>query len=67
MTVLQSKQYATTVCTIKMEMSAIFLVVNIFLIILSYRTRALRKVCQSNPHKVQKYHPEAFIGGKWLW
>lgn len=31
------------------------------------RTRALRKVCQSNPHKVQKYHPEAFVGGKWLW
>ncbi|CAH3105439.1 unnamed protein product [Porites lobata] len=29
-------------------------------------TRALRKVCQSNPHKVQKYHPEAFVGGKWL-
>ncbi|XP_067037684.1 ras GTPase-activating protein 3-like isoform X1 [Acropora muricata] len=28
--------------------------------------RALRRVCQSNPHRAKKYHPEAYVGGKWL-
>lgn len=28
--------------------------------------RALRKVCQSNPHRAEKFHPEAYIFGKWL-
>ncbi|KAK2573278.1 Ras GTPase-activating protein 3 [Acropora cervicornis] len=28
--------------------------------------RALRRVCQSNPHRATKYHPEAYVGGKWL-
>lgn len=27
---------------------------------------ALRRVCQSNPHRAIKYHPEAYVGGKWL-
>ncbi|XP_068685469.1 ras GTPase-activating protein 3-like [Montipora capricornis] len=28
--------------------------------------RALRKVCQSNPHRAENFHPEAYIFGKWL-
>lgn len=27
----------------------------------------LTKICQSNTNRLQRYHPSAFISGKFLW
>lgn len=27
----------------------------------------LAKICRTNEHRLEKYHPSAFVNGSWIW